>query len=308
MNREMNKKISVDSTRQELYDHQDKTFPVDLFVDDYDTYAGSSLTCHWHHKLELVMCISGELVFYINGAPITLTAGNCIFINSGTLHQVTAKHKGAKTFVLWFSPSLLTRNMNTTIYQKYFKIVDNCNIQSVLITPDSVTENEFISIFYRIYSLYLDKENVFGYELSLLGLTCQIWKVLLEHIYNKNPNLLASGENYGRNKEKSADLAKRIITYINDHFAEPLNMQDIADAMNYSRSECFKCFKHYTGKTPVTYITEYRLQMAESMLMDTSNSISYISETCGFSTVSYFSKLFKDQYNLTPSEYRKLYG
>ena len=71
-----------------------------------------------------------------------------------------------------------------------------------------------------------------------------------------------------------------------------------------SRSECFRCFKQFTHKTPTEYINEYRLTHAVRMLTESSASISDISCACGFSSSSYFCKLFKKMYNVTPMQYR----
>ncbi|EKY23488.1 helix-turn-helix domain-containing protein [Clostridium celatum] len=63
-------------------------------------------------------------------------------------------------------------------------------------------------------------------------------------------------------------------------------------------------FKKHIGMTCIQYINNYRLEKASLLLNSTSKPIMDISLEVGFDNLSYFNKLFKNKYNLTPKEFR----
>lgn len=69
----------------------------------------------------------------------------------------------------------------------------------------------------------------------------------------------------------------------------------------------YRCFRKWSGKSPVEYRNMLRLSNAESLLRSTDMKIQQISETIGFEDPFYFCRLFKDVYDLSPKHYRKHY-
>lgn len=59
--------------------------------------------------------------------------------------------------------------------------------------------------------------------------------------------------------------------------------------------------------SPVEYVISYRLQKAQEQLFESDKSILDIAVETGFGTSSYFGKIFRQSYGITPKEYRKLY-
>ena len=91
---------------------------------------------------------------------------------------------------------------------------------------------------------------------------------------------------------------KDILCYICEHYADDIRIEDLVRYAHISRSECFRCFKQYFNKSPIVYLTEYRLSHATKLLMKTEKSITEIATLCGFSTASYFGKQFKKLYGI----------
>jgi signal transduction histidine kinase/DNA-binding response OmpR family regulator/ligand-binding sensor domain-containing protein len=77
---------------------------------------------------------------------------------------------------------------------------------------------------------------------------------------------------------------------------------DFASAMNVSSSLLYKKVKALTDQSPVDYIKSIRLEYAVELLKTKNYTITEISEMCGFSSVGYFSTVFKKRYGITPSE------
>lgn len=296
------RRIEVDHSQKESLQYIDPTFPFEIWTDDYSMFIEHTLNCHWHPEFEFGVMLSGELDYYIGGMHYRLKAGDCIFINSNTLHTAT-QAKGCEKAVMYiiaFSASLIVNNMDSLLYQKYFQPILGKGIQGDLISKESDAGR---SIYQGLQEIYALNNQVSGYELRCLSLLCTIWNHTIIYL-SQNASFELNKKSDQRNEER----AKAILEYIRVHFADDLSIDQIAQSIPISRSECFRCFKRFTNKTPIEYLTEYRLAQASKMLMETQNDITHISASCGFCTSSYFCKLFRKKYGLSPAQYRKKYN
>jgi len=112
-----------------------------------------------------------------------------------------------------------------------------------------------------------------------------------------------------RNKSKENSVIYAIKEYISRNYQnETLSVKDISEQVYLSSSYVCTLFKNETGKTLNQYLTEYRIEKAKAMLKDSRVKITDISSKVGYSDSNYFSKTFKRNSNLSPSEYREKYG
>lgn len=289
----------IDRNMKETLTYLDPTFPVEICVDDYRLLPEHMLNSHWHHELEFGVMLAGELNYFIGGHAVSLREGDGIFVNSNTIHMAEqAEGKtGAVMFVVSFSPLLLTEHMNTLIYQKYFRPVMGKPIPGCVLTTGSAAGSAAISALTELHAL--DK-SAYGFELRCISLLSSLWNAVLTEVAERNTALFEQPVD-----KKNEERAKAMLCYIREHFAEDISVDAIAAQLNVSRTECFRCFKRFTHKTPVEYINEYRLTQAAKLLMETSSPVTSICAACGFSNSSYFSKRFKERYGDTPSRYRK---
>lgn len=93
--------------------------------------------------------------------------------------------------------------------------------------------------------------------------------------------------------------------YIDSHLAEPQSLEGLAEILGVSPFYLSKLFKEETGETYVNYVTNARLEKARKLLSDGGLIIKEISAGVGYSDQNYFSKLFRQKYGETPSEYRQ---
>ena len=295
--------VKRDKDLQEIFPFAEQTFPINFYYDYLEAYERKTMPEHWHSPMELVLCMSGCLTIYFNGAPYSVNAGECAFINSRTLHKMRGDSAGdIRIFGVYFSDSLWANSMESVLYKKYFKHIKNKSFGGLVVTPESVLGAQLIQLVYQGYALS-HKQDEFGYELSCLSLISLIWKNLREYIKTECSVDISTSET----SKRADNIPQRMLSFIHEHYAEKISILDISKALNYSKSGCFEAFKNFTGKTPNEYINEYRLSVAESMLMNTQMNITEISSLCGFSTPSYFTKLFKDKHGMPAAEYRKKY-
>ena len=110
-----------------------------------------------------------------------------------------------------------------------------------------------------------------------------------------------------RKEEREETYSPQVLRFI-DNLIENFSRRDytIQDAMQeipYAEDYFRKIFKAETGKTPVHYLHELRLNHAKQLLRDSSFRIKDVSQMCGFEDPYYFSRLFKKNTGLYPSEW-----
>lgn len=96
--------------------------------------------------------------------------------------------------------------------------------------------------------------------------------------------------------------------YIQRHFAEPITLEEVAEATGFSASYFSTMFKKETGEGFNKYLTHIRMEAAKLQLRDTDALVADICRSVGYNDLKHFSHTFHKTTGLTPGEYRKLYG
>jgi YesN/AraC family two-component response regulator len=98
----------------------------------------------------------------------------------------------------------------------------------------------------------------------------------------------------------------RILKYVTDNMGSPdLKIDDIADAIGMSRSVLYNKIKQAVGMTPIDFVRHIRIMRACELLQQTNDPLTSIAFEVGFSDPKYFSKVFKKELGIVPSEYRE---
>lgn len=114
---------------------------------------------------------------------------------------------------------------------------------------------------------------------------------------------------HGAVSDATLYLVAEVKRYIKEHFQEPdLSVASIARSFHLTPSYFSSLFAKSTGMSAVKYITRQRVGYAARELLNSHKSIEAISEEAGFTSPTYFYKVFKKQMNVTPSEYQRYSG
>ncbi len=158
-------------------------------------------------------------------------------------------------------------------------------IGNILSSPSSYEEKNF---FIDTFEKNFDEEK------------CVLFAGLIEnHI-----KLLLS--EYEDGKGVTNPLVTNIINYIEESFHSDITVKEISEFFNYNEKYLGKLFKKHSGLSVKEYINTKRLRLAEQLLASTNLSVTEISAKSGFNNVTYFNRLFKKQYNLSPRDYRSI--
>lgn len=97
---------------------------------------------------------------------------------------------------------------------------------------------------------------------------------------------------------------QKAMEYICLYFRDSITVKQLADSSQLSVSRFSALFKQTFGLFPLQYILYYRIKRACELLKNTEYSITQIAELCGFDDPLYFSRVFKKEMNMCPSQYR----
>jgi len=93
--------------------------------------------------------------------------------------------------------------------------------------------------------------------------------------------------------------------YIDDHYQRPLNIKELAEKVGLSREHFSRQFAATIGQSPGAYLRERRLQTAQLLLKQSSESVSAISRLSGFASASHFCRAFRAKKGCSPETFRK---
>ena len=282
----------------EYIEYRENTFPLNIWYDYYSAFTFNRLPLHWHEAFEIIILLSGKIDYYINGVCYSLNPHDCLFINSNKMHCTKAdqNEEDSIVFGIVFLPGVLGCSPNDICYRKFFQPVLQSDKDTLKIDAATDRGKKISDIMLEIEKL--DPESYF-YEMEILSFLVPLWTEILHYFLSTNLNHKLS------KPHKHEREIKEIISFIHTHYSEQIAVKDLLQLTCISRSECFRTFRDITNMTPVEYINRYRMAKATDMLCNSDKNITEIYTSCGFCSSSYFGKLFKKKYGMSPLQYRK---
>jgi len=108
-----------------------------------------------------------------------------------------------------------------------------------------------------------------------------------------------------KREESSNDVIEASKKYIQDNFTKNITLEDVSREVNISTYYLSRIFKEATGWNFIDYLTSLRIEKAKELLSTTQYSMKEICSMSGYVNPNYFSKLFKKNVGVTPTEYRE---
>lgn len=103
------------------------------------------------------------------------------------------------------------------------------------------------------------------------------------------------------------DAVNACVTYIEDHLTEDLSLVSVAERLHFHPNYLSALLKRKTGLSYSGFLQQIRMKKAQSMLMQSDQKVQVIAAECGFRDVSYFNRVFKKEFELSPEQYRRLH-
>ena len=286
---------SIDSkTNLETVVTETPDFPYRADVVDMNILHKSTYPWHWHGDVEFFYMQEGSIEYDVPGKSLVFDEGEAGFVNTKIMHQTKAKSAPCIQEEHIFSASLLSSP--AAIRSESLYILPLISASGLDIVKFGKEESaKAVEIMQNAIKIYDEKD--FGFELEIRSLMTSLWLLTLKECREKA--LLEQ-------KESVDSLRiRKMALFIEKHFSKSLTLHDIASVADIGERECCRCFSRMLKTSPMEYLLDVRINKAQILLSQTTDSVEFIAEQCGFSSGSYFSKVFKARTGFSPRNYRK---
>lgn len=245
---------------------------------------------HRHNCYELEMVIDGEATLHLNGNHFRMKKGDFWLTIPNNLHQLEKNADETKVICIKFGESFLLEKMYNLLGMYPDGFVGKfgkTELDAFLVMLDEMAKN------YNAINSEICK-NIFIQNAFMAILSTCIDK------------------SAGFSQEITEDVAEHDIfealTYVKKHFSEELTAGEMAKRLGYTPNYFSMKFKSLTGKKFIDTVNDERLSLAYYMLSTMDISVNNVSEYVGYSSIAYFSRMFKKKFGKTPREVKKLKG
>ena len=253
---------------------------------------------HTHNYIEVIYMCKGSTSHIINGTEVVLGEGDLLLLNQNAVQEIlpAGREDIAVNFIVLpefldtafsmmgdeenqlrdFLVGALTGRDGETSWM-YFHVADILPIQNLI-------ENMVWTIFY-------DSSNKRSCTQITMGL-------LFLQLLNCMDKMESGGSKY------DTEIAAAVLSYINEHYKNG-TLSELAAQMGYDVYWLSREIRRRTGKTYKELLREKRMQQAVYLLMNSSLPVTDIIESVGYDNTSYFYRIFRERYKMSPKEYRK---
>lgn len=273
-------------------------FPFDIFEGrgEPDATPPDALRLHNHRCLEINYVMQDGGCYLIGNQKYKLHTGDICIINNQEYHMAV-NQGGLLLKVIVFDPDLVwTGNQTDYLYLQAF--FERSELDSPFLKAGLPITQEITPILFDIDREW--KEQKPGYRLlikaHLLKLLAMIYR-----FYVEKESFSGHGPKHWKNYHSMVEA----VDYINTHYSEPLTLGQMAGLVHMSEHYFSSMFSQVMEMPFSKYVLEKRLSQAGMLLKTTSQSVTGIALATGFGTISYFNKMFRKKYGVSPGSYRK---
>ncbi|MET3848813.1 AraC family transcriptional regulator [Paenibacillus sp. OAE614] len=252
---------------------------------------------HSHDFSELVVILQGSAVHIIEGREYPVTAGQVFLIHSGVSHGYK-NVDGIEYINVMFQPEQLLQLSELRLlpgFQALFYIEPfyrkEMNFKGMLTLNEAQLQEAT-----KLLDLILTE-----YELQPQG-----YRLMIRSYFTALVGLLSRYYQIGSGADDNKALRiGEAVTYIEEHFLQPITLQAMADRAYLSTRQFQRVFTRNYHTTPMDYVIRKRLDYSCTLLRHPNLSISQVALESGFRDQNYYARQFRKVYNCTPSEYRE---
>lgn len=248
---------------------------------------------HLHDHLELYYLLAGERYYFIKDRTFLVKKGDLVLIGPRILHKTmdtgVADHQ---RILIYFQ-----ENFITAISPDLSVLLNEVFTDQPLIRLSISGQNHLENLFQQMGN-EIREPNV-GAETMLQAYLLQL---LVNAVRYRRQHQTQAFEHLSPMHKKISE----IVQYINENYAEPLNLTAIAGRFFISSCHLSRSFKEATGFTFVEYLNSVRIKEAQRLLRESDFKVIRIAELVGFGSIAHFGRVFKTLTGYSPLEYRKM--
>ncbi len=272
---------------KEIIRYEKFNLPVKLY--DLSMHKGVDYRgMHSHVAIEIVEVKSGVLDCYVNNNLVKVYPSQILFINRNTGHRLYSDN--AEIIYIHFDMSIFEEKTDDNEFSKIYAFISHTKAKPYLLFDDNI---EIIDLLHKIKTKYYQDPKE-----SHLYLKAYLYE-LVAFMYSQ---FFITPFSVSNSQIKKIEP---IVKYIGDNFKLPITLNDICSVAKYSKYTTCHIFKEVTGATIFDYVNFLRINYAVEKLKQKDNSVLDIATESGFSSATYFNRVFKGVIGCSPSVYRK---
>ena len=235
---------------------------------------------HTHGHMELFFIVGGKGQFLIEDRLHPVNVNNLVIINPNVTHtEVSLNAQPLEYIVLGVDGIELAAGENSDGRYSILDQFESADISSCL----------------RNILREMEQKNT-GYED-----VCQAYmEILIIRLMRNIDQAVPTASRQGAGNRQCAAVKR----YIDLHFKEPLTLEQLAEEAHMNKFYLSHAYKREYGVSPINYMTNKRIEESKYLLAETDLSMSRIAQLLGFSSLSYFSQVFRRTQEMSPMEYR----
>lgn len=245
---------------------------------------------HWHRSLEIKYMLEGTIINTLEGKSCKLIPGKCIIINSNVIHS--DKSMEYSRYVLLHLPLEFLEKFMPDVRNLRFDINEDDNDSQNL---EKI--NKLKKMLLRMKTINENKQKGFLLEFNSLLFS------VLSLLYTSFSKQVI--KNHAETEQKDFDRLDKILQYINQNYARPISLDEIAGVVVFSPAYFCRFFKRYMGTSFLEYQNEIRLSFIYRDIIGTREPVYKILEKHGFTNYKIFRRMFNEHFGTTPLKIRQ---
>ncbi len=247
---------------------------------------------HYHDEIELLIVNDGQMKIVSPGVEHIFGVGEAILVSSRVVHETFCRGASHSSSYIQFNIFDYLDDVGKNMMH-FINFRDEPLIHFNL---GDVKTPEIMALAHRIFGEYREKD--LAYEVSIKGTMYSVIAFLLRNGIVKDYRHLPQGAQIER--------LLPIIEYIDKNYSDKITTHDLGALVHLNSDYLCRFFKKTVGSTIGDYINFVRVKKAELLLSTTRKNISEIALDTGFSSVSYFNRVFQKYKNCSPSSYKRI--
>ena len=280
-----------------LPEHQRPNQPIVAAESRMEGYLGSFVPWHWHEHAQLLYVREGQVTVSAPCMEVTLEAGQGCFFSPSALHKaVCPEGTTARVAVLLFDPEAVIAGGDESLVTRYvMPILNSRSLTMVPLNGGEPWQRTALAGVKAAAAACAGK--AYGWEFTARSNLTDIWLAMLQ-LLDTWPMPATRGIRERR--------LRTILRFLQEHLSENMRLDEAATASGISGRECTRCFHDLLDMTPIEYLTILRIRVAALELERGHGSLAKVGMDAGFSSSSYFGKVFRQYTGQTPRSYRRL--
>ncbi|WIM38158.1 AraC family transcriptional regulator [Paenibacillus sp. PK4536] len=271
----------------------DKTFPINIF--HVATPHWRWVPLHWHEHLEWMIVYKGSFRVQIGTEHQDITVGDIVFVNTRQIHAAFPLEEDTELICIVFNEALIRNIQLDHTESRYIRPLLENQLGLPAIFPKDHPLAKQVT-FYLQQMIIEYEQSTSGSELLIKSylLACIGW--LYRIVAHDHIELPASHQ---------PAYMQPLFQHLSHHFRESISIETAAELCQLTPTYFCYLFKKTTGKTFIEYINMLRIHEAEQLLRSGDWNISQVAYHCGFTSLNYFGRVFKQYKQMSPSRWLK---